>query len=257
MPDSEKDRKHPLGDHILASYFFLRLGMAVIALALPPVLWLGGKFWMNTQLQNSMSAYYHTEMRDVFVGCLCAVGCYLLLYKGFSRAEDWALNLAGIFAIGIAFFPMSDMELLRCAPLCGDDCMMLSPLLDRTFQPLLASGFHGYFAVAFFLLIAFVCIWCSRDTLKLIENRNERRLFSLVYKVLGTLMIVLPLTVATLSLLGKGPADVCRNPMVYRIEFAAVWIFSLFWAVKSVELYRSKVEFHYPVRRAVKNAPAK
>jgi len=52
-----------------------------------------------------MSAYYHTAMREVFVGILFAVGAYLYLYKGFSAVENIALNLAGTFAICIPLFP--------------------------------------------------------------------------------------------------------------------------------------------------------
>ena len=33
-----------------------------------------------TEFQGSMSAYYHTGMRDIFVGTLCAIGVFLLIY---------------------------------------------------------------------------------------------------------------------------------------------------------------------------------
>jgi hypothetical protein len=248
--------KDVLGDHIYASYFFLRMGMALIALALPPGLWLGGKLWMDTDIQNSMSSYYHTEMRDVFVGCLCAVGFYLLLYKGFSPKEDRALDVAGVMAVGIALFPMSDIELRQCAPLCGKECMALSSILDRTFQPLMDSRLHGVFAGAFFLLIAYVCIWCSRDTVRLIRDEKERKLFLGIYKVLGILMIALPGLVLVRWLIGLGPTDLCRNPTVYWAEFVAVWVFGLFWIVKSAELHRSRVEVKYPKRHEAAKAPA-
>jgi hypothetical protein len=46
-------------------------------------------------------------MRNEFVGILFAVDTILFLYQGITRLEDYALNLAGVFALGIALFPMT------------------------------------------------------------------------------------------------------------------------------------------------------
>jgi len=61
--------------------------------------------------QTSISAYYWTldPERNAFVGVLCAVGVFLLLYKGYSWFEDRVLDLAGVSAVGIAFFPMDKL----------------------------------------------------------------------------------------------------------------------------------------------------
>ncbi len=70
---------------IESTYRVLRIGLGVIALLLPPTLYLFGP----KPLLGSMSAYYYTDqMRDVFVGVLFATGATLGLYKGFSGAED-------------------------------------------------------------------------------------------------------------------------------------------------------------------------
>jgi len=77
---------------------------AVFALA-----FLSSSFVFNrTDFQTSISAYYWTLdlERNFFVGVLCAVGVFLLLYKGYNRLEDRILDLAGISAAGVAFFPM-------------------------------------------------------------------------------------------------------------------------------------------------------
>jgi hypothetical protein len=62
-----------LDQHALATYFTLRRGVALIAIAFPLWLWIGGKLYAGLPLQNSMSAYYHAaldgkSMRDWFVG---------------------------------------------------------------------------------------------------------------------------------------------------------------------------------------------
>ena len=65
------------------------------------------------RLAGSMSEYYWAAAgdvvpaRNVFVGGLFAVSACLWLYKGFSPRENVALNLAGLFAVGVALVLIS------------------------------------------------------------------------------------------------------------------------------------------------------
>lgn len=45
-------------------------------------------------LQNSISAYYYTPARAIFVGCMFLVGFSLIAYKGHDWSEDFLLNVA-------------------------------------------------------------------------------------------------------------------------------------------------------------------
>ena len=97
-------------DHIQATYFNLRVGIGVMALLLPLLLWIGGKVLFGLPLQSSLSAYYHTDMGNVFVGVLFTIGTFLHLYKGYPiktpfLSENRALDAAGICALGVALFP--------------------------------------------------------------------------------------------------------------------------------------------------------
>jgi hypothetical protein len=98
-----------LQENILSTYFTLRLGIIVLAFALPVILYVGGRVWGGIpDLPGSMSAYDDENggtMRDWFVGILCTVGAFLYLYKGFSPLENILLNLAGGFAVGVAMIP--------------------------------------------------------------------------------------------------------------------------------------------------------
>src|SRR5262249_27422314 len=127
-----------LRKHIESTYNSLRLGMGIIALVFPIALWLGGYWLSQLSLQSSISAYYHTPMRDLFVGTLFAVGSFLYLYKGFSAAENYALNLAGIFAVGAAVFPLAAPPTAKC-------------------EVFTAGYAHGICTVLFFVCIAYVC----------------------------------------------------------------------------------------------------
>jgi hypothetical protein len=241
------DRKSFDSD-ILATYFFLRFGMAAVAFAFPLLLWLGGKTLMGIPIQTSMSAYYHTDMRDVFVGVLCAVGFSLLYYKGFSRSEDWALNAGGIFALGIAVFPINPTPLFACNSPCDARCLAFSDTLDRTFRPLIASGLHGPCAFAFFFAIAYVCAFCSTSTVNLIPNPAIRRAYITAYRVFGVAMVAVPLGVAAITRLDPASTP-CTDLKVFGMEFSGIWVFASFWLLKTIEVHKYGADRRHPNRQ--------
>ena len=58
--------------------------------------------------QTSISAYYYTPARAVFVGVLLAIGLSLIVLKGSTPEEDLCLNTAGMLAPLVALVPTSD-----------------------------------------------------------------------------------------------------------------------------------------------------
>ena len=61
----------------------------------------------ETTVKDSISAYYHSELQDVFVGILCVIGMFLFAYKGYDAGDDRISHIAGLSAIGVALFPMN------------------------------------------------------------------------------------------------------------------------------------------------------
>ncbi|MGH6626003.1 MAG: hypothetical protein ACRECD_05585 [Burkholderiaceae bacterium] len=236
-----------LETHIADTYLRLRRGMGLLALLFPPVLWLGGAMWFGRPLQTSMSAYYHTGMRDVFVGVLCAIGSFLFLYKGFTRKEDLALNIAGACAAGIAFFAMD----------ARGDCQ--------------ASGggfsLHGAFAVAFFMAIAYVCIFLSGDGPEVGIAAATRARYVAVQKACGAVMTACMAAGLVYAFLLPKPvrAGLCARNMVFWLEALAVWAFSIYWIVKSLEYdyavswlpWRRPVRVHGPATSDASSLPEK
>src|SRR5262249_16472749 len=139
--------------HITSTYFSLRIGLGVLAALFPFLLLLVG-LMRHIPWQDSMSHYYFAEptgspfrefpMRGLFVGILFAVGFFLFLYKGFSRTENIALNLAGLCAVFVALIPMRT----TCKD-CGSN--------DFAF-------WHYFSAVLLFACITFVAVLCSEIT---------------------------------------------------------------------------------------------
>lgn len=229
---------------IKATYFALRVGAAVIAFVFPLLLWVGGKV-AGFSLRDSMSAYYWATptqlcpcgenpdhsckaqgnevdvsltsppeqrvlepgtMRNWFVGLLFATGALLFVNQGHSRKEDWALNLAGILAVGIALFPMPW------------DCKR---------HPF---SLHGFCAVSFFVCIAFVSAICSRDTLGLIRDEKVRARYRKTYSALAVLMLASPIAAYAFNFLTSQ-----RSP-VYWAELFGIYAFAAYWIVKTKEM---------------------
>ncbi len=203
----------------IATYRTLRLSLAILAILFPIILAMGAYLRAGLPLAGSISEYYHYfdvvkqefgkgVMRDALVGLLCGQATLLFAYKGFTRLEDYALNIAGVMAVGLAVTPMR----------------WPSPSAFDPFSP------HGAFAAAFFVSIAYVCIWRAKDTLPLIADEKLRKNYARIYKILGASMIVLPLVIW--GLLYYLPL---KKSVIFFIEVGSVYTFATYWLVKSSE----------------------
>jgi hypothetical protein len=210
-----------LEEHVEATYFTLRSGIAILGFALPILLPVGAKIARDVPLQPSLSAYYFAgagAMRNEFVGILVTVGAFLYLYKGFSRSENVALNLAGIFAVCIALVPMPWN--------CGTTCSPVSV--------------HGTAAVLFFLCIAYVCLFRAMDTLSLLDDPQRVARYKRSYRILGASMVISPVAALLVNALLQRRGE--ESLGVFFIEGFAVWVFAAYWSVKSRELRETSAE---------------
>ncbi|MBD1849746.1 hypothetical protein [Leptolyngbya sp. GB1-A1] len=221
-------------EHIVTTYGALRRGIGYLAIALPVILSVWGILKYGLPLQDSISAYYHAfvstgqppglfevagngVMRNWFVGILWAIGVFLVLYRGYGRRENIALNIAGVLLIIVAMFPMDWT--------CGVTCPKVSV--------------HGIAAILFFLTIGYVCIFRSGDTLPLIKDSDAREFYKRWYRIIGTVMWVFPLVVAVLEFFQLRPFG---TRTVFFIEVAGIWTFAAYWLLKSREIDRSKAD---------------
>src|SRR5262245_9368907 len=237
--------KKDLSNQVAATYKTLRLGLAVLAFAFPLLLYFGGRIFWKLPLAGSLSAYYLYHcvelsadkmpdpsgpatctrasdepdkgvLRNPFVGILFAVGALLFAYQGFSRLEDYALNLAGILAWGVALFPLD-----------------WPPDPNQGFSLTL----HGTFAVSFFLCIAYVCIFRAGDTLPLIHDPAIRKRYLRTYQFLGLAMVIFPLLAWALTSITPW-----KTSAIFFVELAGIYVFSIYWVIKSHEASKTNVD---------------
>src|SRR6266702_3052237 len=181
------------------TYVCLRRGMFLIALLFPLILWLGGGLIFDLPLQTSMSFYYHTGMRDIFVGVLGTIGTFLFLYRPKSSWENRWLNVAGFSAMGVALFAMNPLG--DCRPPDSDSGLAL----------------HGTFAAVFFAAIAVVCGWFPA---------RHWVLSYLCAGVIAFCIVVALVYIFILPLISlEWKESLCRVNVFFKLEAADVWAF--------------------------------
>lgn len=72
-------------------------------------------------VQRSISAYYYTPVRTVFVGTLIVLGVAMIALWGKNLLEDALLNLAGMLAPVVAFVPTLDANYCSLTTTSGRD----------------------------------------------------------------------------------------------------------------------------------------
>jgi hypothetical protein len=225
----EQDMAEPkssveLQEHMLWTYYGLRVGLGAIGIALPILVSGTGAVLHDVGLESSISAYYHSEARlpwlttrDIFVGGLIAVGACLYLYKGFSNKENIVLNFAGAFAEFVALLP---------GAAAGQPGGVVSTL-------------HGTSAVLFFLCIAYVSLFRSRDTLFLLPAAKRSR-YRRLYTATGVAMVASPAMAVVLSF-ALSPTS-RGHTVTFWVEAFAVWSFAAYWIIKTREMRESSAE---------------
>jgi hypothetical protein len=218
----ERKSTGELQEHMLWSYYGLRVGLAAIGFSLPVIVFVTGGILHHVWLEPSLSRYYHTDARlsflttrDLFVGGLLAAGACLYLYKGFSNNENIALNFAGVFAVLVALLPTAASD--------GDR--------DRI------AVLHDIAAVLFFFAIAYVSLFRARDTIELLPVAR-RPIYARRYFWTGLALIVSPLVAVVLSF----TMDPESRAFVFFAETLAVWTFSAYWIIKTKEMRESNAE---------------
>src|ERR1041385_2263225 len=99
MQNSEQDNS------LIVSFITLRRLIGFLGIALPlSALVYSFIVTQSGATEATISTYYHTGLRDIFVGILCATGVFMLVYKGFDLRDTIASSIAGACAIFVAFF---------------------------------------------------------------------------------------------------------------------------------------------------------
>ncbi|PTM90485.1 hypothetical protein [Dietzia psychralcaliphila] len=201
--------------YIVETYFVLRMVIAAGALILPATLLLWVALDSGVSMMGSLSAFYYSPARSLFVGILVAIGVALVAYRGYTRGENALLNGAGVLSIVVALVPTGDSSL---------------PGLT------VAGAVHAVAAVGFFVLAALSIFFYGQETLGSLSDPDQQRRYRAVYRVLAVLVVAFP-GAAVLVAWVVGP-----SVALFAGEAAALYAFAAFWLVKTYELSQSHAE---------------
>ena len=103
------NQESPSGSKFSISYATMRKFVGWLGFSLPFILPAGFVILFSRHdFPGSISGYYYTGMRNYLVAALCVLGVLFIGYDAYNdRLDFWITNLAGIFAVGVAFFPTS------------------------------------------------------------------------------------------------------------------------------------------------------
>jgi hypothetical protein len=196
---------------LVHSYRFLRWAIGGIGMALPPVLIVGNALAGGPVL-SSISGYYYSDMRDVFVGSMCAIGVFLLSYHGYTRGDDIVGTIAGAAAIVLAVFPTT-------------------PAGHFDGRDQIIGAVHASSAGTFFALLAVFCLYFfprNKEQEKTGENQKDWR--NLTYISCGCI-IVACLALAPISGLGIHNRIGSFHPLLI-LESVGIFAFGAAWFVR-------------------------
>jgi hypothetical protein len=204
-------------DPRIISYLTLRKAVGYLGMLLPVALLAGNWVIFSGGLQQAVSDYYYTGMRDVLVGGLCVIGAFLLAYHGYDRWDSLFTNAAGVGAVGVALFPTPPDHPSARANIVGD--------------------FHFAFGSVMFASLIVIALWLFRKTGPG-GRTHAKQIRDTVYLICGLIMLV-SLALAGIVSLPFAAGLNSLNP-VFWLQAIAIAAFGVSWLVKGQAILADK-----------------
>lgn len=202
-----------MSDLIKLSYLAQRKAVGILGLIFPFILifgsWTAGEIGIETSLSN----YYYSFSRDIFVGVLAAIGVFLLSYQGYDWKDRAITTAAGILLSAVAIFP--------CLHLNAQQIPERANYLFQFLDPQITGNLHdGAAALAFVLLGVMSFFQFTRVGPEGLTKRKRNR-----NRVFRTCGIIIWITVFLMIFLN-------HSPLFIWLESAVLWAFGISWLVK-------------------------
>lgn len=198
------------------SYVFTRFAIGVLGISLPVLLVFGEPLLFDGQPfpRGSLSAYYYSGVREIFVGGLWAIGVFLVVYKFLDFSwESLLSSLAGAAAVLVAVFPTER----------PGDGVPLTPWQAKLGEGVV-SGIHYTTAAVFIGLLIPIVLFFARQ-----EGRRNQRSWQGFHTVTAALILFGAALAAFAGITGGPDKGVLYG------EWIAVWAFGASWLAKGAE----------------------
>lgn len=208
----------------LVSFLMMRIAIGVLGIALPVVLVVVDVTVFHNGAHGSLSAYYYSGVRDVFVGMLCAIAIFLVCYKVATRGrENLAATVAGVAVLGVALLPTHRPSGSLAAT---------TPLQDWLTESNTATV-HYICAFVFISLLAVLSYYFGLREGKRPPRSNARspRFWRSFH--IGCAVVI---GIAVVYMFVTTRFDVWDDYSLLIGETVAVWAFGVSWLMKGFEL---------------------
>lgn len=207
------------------SYLLIRTAVGVLGLLFPLLLVGVDAVFLDGSVtaRDSLSAYYHSGARDLFVGVLCITGGLLVTYLAtLPRTWDfWLSVVAGTGAFGVAFLPTPRPDGYSGPP---------TPVQARWGETTVGA-LHFTSAGIFILAMAALCFVFAQRDARYGAPRARVRL----HRTCGALIVA----AVGWALLGFiVDLDIGWLTSLYLAEVVSVWSFGVSWLVKGHDLWQ-------------------
>jgi len=218
----------------IISYYTMRKAIGILGITFPLIL-VAGSFLFGDceEVQRSISTYYYTNMRNIFVGFNCAVAFFLFAYRG----HDWMDNLTGylgcIFVLGLAFLP------------CNINTPNPPCLIPVTAQNPLVGKLHNISAIFYFtILIVYSLFLFPKTHMDMVTGEKmfmgqQKKKRNMVYYICGSIMTSSLLLIISYMwfLKNQYPALEGFNP-IFWLETIMLLSFGISWLTKGQLIFR-------------------
>ena len=204
-------------DDLILSYMTLRKTVGYMGMLLPVVLYLGGYWIFGLEAQPSLSDYYYTPMRGIFVGFLFAIGSFFFAYRGHDIRDSISGFIVSVCAACVALFPTVNCQ----AP-----------------NTLWYHKLHIGSAAVLLLTLAYIAAFLFTETHSDKPPTKQKLKRNCVYRICAGLIVG--------SVVGAGVYaygfEVCKPgvfgpPAVLLFEATALMAFGFAWAVKGEAIF--------------------
>jgi hypothetical protein len=205
------------------SYLIMRIFVGLLGVALPLVLVFGDGWGFDGDPfpRDSLSAYYYSGVRELFVGTLSATGVFLITYKVATRTLDNTLSiLGGLAAAAVALFPTGR----------PDDASQLTPLQERWGEDVVEWIHYGA-AGLFIGSLGVICVFFGiREGARAPREGKRSPKFWRYYHWSCAGVIVLAVAWMLVTKVAHGPSKALLIG-----EWVSVWAFAASWFMKGLE----------------------
>ncbi len=218
---------------MILSYKTLRRLVGILALSISIICILGGLFFGNKNVENSISAYYYTNMGDFLEAVLMGIGAFIIFYYGYSTLDRIINTLAGFFCICISLFPASN------------GITMTVGIFQINSN--ISNIIHLIVSAIFFALLGFISMFLFTKTNKQIVKvigkndtmTNQKKIRNIIYIVCGAIIAICGITIGLLFAF-VGETIMNKYYMVLILEIIILTAFGISWLIKGETLFRDK-----------------